>query len=79
MHREACQRVAGYRFYCPQGESQWVLPGLDARSDVTTISQSQQKLGHRRVEMILERLPGEMQGPGRCEEIRFELLVGQSA
>ena len=46
---------------------------------LTTISQSQQKLGNRAVEMILERLQGGMQGPGRCEEIRFELLARQSA
>jgi LacI family transcriptional regulator len=46
---------------------------------LTTVSQSQQKLGNRAVEMILERLQGGMQGPGRCEEIRFELLARQSA
>jgi hypothetical protein len=29
--------------------------------------------------MILERLQGAVQGPGRCEEARFELLTRQSA
>jgi LacI family transcriptional regulator len=46
---------------------------------LTTVSQFQQKLGSRAVEMILERLQGAVQGSGRCEEARFELLVRQSA
>jgi LacI family transcriptional regulator len=46
---------------------------------LTTVSQFQQKLGRRAVEMILERLQGAVQGPGRCEEARFELLTRQSA
>jgi LacI family transcriptional regulator, galactose operon repressor len=46
---------------------------------LTTVSQFQQKLGRRAVEMILERLQGTVQGPGRCEEAHFELLARQSA
>lgn len=46
---------------------------------LTTVSQFQQRLGGRAVEMILERLQGAVEGSGRCEEARFELVVRQSA
>jgi LacI family transcriptional regulator len=46
---------------------------------LTTVSQFQQKLGNRAVEMLLERLNGETTGSGRCEEMPFELMIRKSA
>jgi LacI family transcriptional regulator len=46
---------------------------------LTTVSQFQQKLGNRAVEMLLERLNGKTTGPGRCEEMPFELMIRKSA
>jgi LacI family transcriptional regulator len=46
---------------------------------LTTVSQFQQKLGERAVEMLLERLTGKITGPGRREEMPFKLVVRKSA
>jgi len=46
---------------------------------LTTIRKSQDLIGQRAVEMILERINKTVAPLGRCEEIPFELIVRQSA
>lgn len=46
---------------------------------LTTVSQFQEKLGRRAAEMLLERLTGQMSGPGRDVEMPFALMTRESA
>jgi LacI family transcriptional regulator len=50
-----------------------VVPGL------TTISQPQRQMGQRAAEMLFERLNGTVSGPGRSEQIPYELIIRTSA
>jgi LacI family transcriptional regulator len=45
---------------------------------LTTVSQFQHKLGERAVAMLYERITNRIQGSGRCEEMRFNLVVRES-
>lgn len=45
---------------------------------LTTISQFQERLGRRAVELLLERLSGAVTGPARSVEMPFELIVRES-
>lgn len=73
-------RAAGYRI--PEDVA---VMGFDNISTVefvspplTTISQSQSLMGRRAAEMLFERLNGEVEATGRCEELPFELIVRES-
>jgi LacI family transcriptional regulator len=53
--------------------AQLVTPGL------TTIRQSQEAIGRKAAELVLERLSGKENGDGRVVEMPFELVIRDSA
>ena len=46
---------------------------------LTTVCQFQTQLGCRAAELLLERLTGRYTGPGRSEEMPYEIVVRGSA
>ncbi len=46
---------------------------------LTTVSQSQNRMGQRAAEMLFERLNGQSMLPGRCEELPFKIIQRDSA
>jgi LacI family transcriptional regulator len=46
---------------------------------LTTIAQFPHKLGRRAAELLLDRLTGQVAGPGRRIDMPFELIVRESA
>jgi LacI family transcriptional regulator len=46
---------------------------------LTTVTQFPDRLGRRAAQMLLERLHGETQAGGRCQEMPYELIARGSA
>ena len=46
---------------------------------LTTVAQFEQSIGRRAAGMLLERLTGSITGPGRREEMPYQLVVRESA
>jgi LacI family transcriptional regulator len=46
---------------------------------LTTVRQFQRQLGRRAAELLLERLAGAYAGPGRSQEMPYEIVVRASA